>query len=129
MIKLVYCIRKRADITSEEFNRYWWEEHGPKVKSVTKVTGALKYVQSHLCASELNRQIQASRALADPYDGITEVWWESEQTMAGQTNSPEGVEAMKMLIKDESKFIDFENSRVFVTVEREVFDFTGEQVQ
>ncbi len=129
MIKLVYCIRKRADISVDEFNRYWWEEHGPKVKSVRKVTGALKYVQSYLCAPELNQQIQASRSLADPYDGITEVWWENEQTMAAQTESPEGVEAMRMLIKDEAKFIDFEHSRVFVTVEREVFDFTREQAQ
>ena len=36
MIKLVYCIRKRDDIESEAFYRYWLDEHGPLVKSVAR---------------------------------------------------------------------------------------------
>ena len=34
MIKLIYCLRKRDDIDSDSFYRYWLEEHGPLVKSV-----------------------------------------------------------------------------------------------
>ncbi|MEM8564464.1 MAG: EthD domain-containing protein [Pseudomonadota bacterium] len=126
MIKLVYCIRKKADISFEEFDRYWWEEHGPKVTSVAKAIGAVRYVQSHLCAPELNAQLQAGRGLADPYDGVTEVWWESEAVMSEHSATAEGIEAMTMLLKDESTFIDFEQSRVFITEEKEVFNLRSE---
>ena len=40
MIKLVYCIRRRADGTPEEFHRYWLGEHGPLVRSVAEAIGA-----------------------------------------------------------------------------------------
>jgi len=29
MLKLVYCISRRPDLTPEEFRRYWHEVHGP----------------------------------------------------------------------------------------------------
>jgi hypothetical protein len=31
MIKLVYCIAKKAGLTDEEFFRYWENIHGPTV--------------------------------------------------------------------------------------------------
>ena len=47
MIKLVYCLRKRDDIDSEQFYRYWREEHGPLVKSVAEAIGASRYAKPH----------------------------------------------------------------------------------
>jgi hypothetical protein len=126
MIKLIYCIRRRPELTVAEFNEYWWNEHGPKVRSVAKKIGALKYVQSHLCAPGLNHALRDSRQLAEAYDGVTEVWWESEETMTEAMGTADGSEGMELLLKDESTFIDFGQSRVFMTIEREVFDFTGE---
>jgi hypothetical protein len=29
VIKLVFVIRRREDLTPQEFHRYWLEEHGP----------------------------------------------------------------------------------------------------
>jgi len=46
MIKLVYCVRRKAEIGADEFFRYWLEEHGPLVKSVAQVLNARRYVQS-----------------------------------------------------------------------------------
>ena len=43
-------------------------------------------------------------------------------------NTPEGVEATKQYIADESNFVDFSQSRAFLTEEHVVFDFTSEQV-
>lgn len=44
MIKLVYCIKRKASVSPEEFYRYWLEDHGPKVRSVAAATGAVRYV-------------------------------------------------------------------------------------
>ena len=121
MIKLVYCIRKRDDIESEAFYRYWLDEHGPLVKSVAEAIGACRYVQSHTTLPDLNALMVQSRGLQPPYDGITEVWWESQADLDRGMASAEGVEAQARLIEDESRFIDFSQSSVFMTEEHPIF--------
>ena len=121
MIKLVYCLRKRDDIDSHSFYRYWLEEHGPLVKSVADAIGASRYVQSHTVLPELNELMSESRGLQPPYDGVTEVWWETMAVLEQGMSSPTGVEAQAKLIEDEARFIDFSQSRVFMTEEHQIF--------
>lgn len=122
MIKLVYCLRRRADISLDEFYRYWLNTHGAKVKSMAEALGARRYVQSHTCAPELNEIFAASRGLAPAYDGITEVWWDSAEEVKAAMASAVGAEAMATLMEDESNFIDFSQSRIFLTTEHPIFD-------
>ena len=124
MIKLVYCVRRRADVTPEKFYAYWLNQHGPKVAGVAVAIRAVKYIQSHTCAPELNQIFLESRGLAPAYDGITEVWWESADTLKAALMTSAGQAAMNMLIEDESTFIDFTQSRVFMTTEHGIFDHT-----
>ncbi len=128
MIKLVYCLRRREDVAASDFYRYWLNEHAPKVRGVAATIGAVRYVQSHTCAPRMNQLLQESRGLADAYDGITEVWWDSEAAMAGAMATAEGAAAMQMLLEDESTFIDFSRSTVFMTEEKEIFDSTSKTV-
>ena len=121
MIKLVYCLRKRDDIDSDSFYRYWLDEHGPLVTSVAEAIGASRYVQSHTKLPELNQLMIESRGLKAPYDGVTEVWWDTMAALERGMSSPCGVEAQRKLIEDEARFIDFSRSRVFMTEEHEIF--------
>jgi EthD domain len=121
MIKLVYCIRRKADISAEDFHRYWLDEHGPKVRAVAARIGASKYVQSHTILPDMNAAFQQSRGLAAGYDGITEVWFETEAAMAQALGSAEGTAAGLMLLDDESRFIDFAASCIFMTQEHNIF--------
>ena len=121
MIKLVYCLRKRKDIDSDSFYRYWLEQHGPLVKSVAEAIGASRYVQSHTILPELNKIIIESRGLREPYDGLTEVWWPDMDALEHGMSSPAGIEAQAKLVKDEARFIDFSQSRVFMTEEHDIF--------
>ena len=122
MVKLVYCLRRRADVSPEEFYRYWLDTHGPKVKNAAEAMRALRYIQSHTCGPELNQAFVASRGLAPAYDGITEVWWNSIEDLKSAMASPAGAEAMAMLREDESRFIEFSQSCVFMTTEHLIFD-------
>lgn len=45
MIKFVYCIRKKADLTDEEFRNFWRNTHGPFIRSLAKTLRAKKYIQ------------------------------------------------------------------------------------
>ncbi|MDG2334979.1 MAG: EthD domain-containing protein [Myxococcota bacterium] len=124
MIKLVYCVRRRADISEAEFFRYWKEEHGPLVKSVARDLRARRYLQSHTTAAEVNAGLSEGRGLGAPFDGITEVWWESVEELVAGSASPRGREAGRRLYEDEAHFIDFADSHLFLTEEHEIFDFT-----
>ena len=122
MVKLVYCIRRRSDVPIEEFRRYWLEEHGPLVRSVASEIRALRYVQSHTAHADLNAALTASRDASEPYDGITEVWFESRDALAENMGSPDGAAAAKRLLEDEAGFIDLARSSLFLTDEHEIFD-------
>jgi uncharacterized protein (TIGR02118 family) len=122
MIKLVYCLTRRADISLEEFYSYWLHTHGPRVKDMAEALRARRYIQSHTCAPELNQIFAESRGLAPAYDGITEVWWDSVEEVKAAMASTAGAEAMAALMEDETKFIDFSQSRVFMTTEYPIFD-------
>ncbi len=121
MIKLVYCIRKRTDISAEEFHRYWLEEHGPRVRGHAKALGALRYVQSHTTDSELSEALRKSRGASPPHDGITELWWSDLESLQAALGTEAGVEAGRDLLEDEGHFIDFAASTIFLTEEHEIF--------
>ena len=124
MLKLVYCIRRRADIVPETFYRCWLKGHAPKVADVAEAIGAVRYVQSHTCLPERNTDLEAGRSTQPAHDGITEVWFRDEDHMNAAMATPAGTEAGRFLVSDESTFIDFANSSVFMTREHEIFDFT-----
>ena len=121
MIKLVYCLTRKQDVTAETFYSYWLQHHAPKVAERQKALRAIKYIQSHTVEPELNDLLQQSRGLKAPYHGITEVWWESTDDLRAALNTADGAKAMQELFEDESTFIDFGQSRVFITEEHPIF--------
>ena len=90
MIKFVMCITKHPDMTREEFKEYWMNKHGPFFMSNADAMGAKKYVQSHTIDSPLNEGLRNSRGMLPEYDGVAEVWFESEEALMEGMSSPEG---------------------------------------
>jgi hypothetical protein len=119
--ELVYVIRRRPEKTREEFQRYWLQEHGPKVDSVSKPLRALRYVQSHTFNSPLDGSLTEPRGgMTAAYDGITELWWTSLEDLKAAAGATDG-QALAMLAGDESTFIAFDTSSVFFTEEHKIF--------
>ncbi len=110
MIKLTFCLRRLPHLSREEFQRYWRETHAPLVATRAKRLGIVKYEQVHAGFDALNTGIQASRGGPEPYDGIAEIWFESEASMAEAGQNPGAADAARELLEDERKFIDLENS-------------------
>ena len=120
MIKLVYCLRKKADVSQEEFHRYWREQHAPLVTSVAEHSRCIKYIQSHTLDTSLNDMFVESRGLAPAYDGITECWWESEEDYLAGLGSPQMRERGAEFLAAEADFVDPDNSTAFFSVEHEL---------
>ena len=123
MVKLVYCIRKRADMSVEAFRKYWLEVHGPLIRELGGTLRATRYVQSHTIEPAINDAIMKTRGLALPYDGIAELWWENGASFQSIFADTPTLQAMhKRIIEDESRFIDFSQSRAFLTEEHTIIE-------
>lgn len=125
MIKLVYVIVRRPELSAEAFRDYWLARHGPLVAAQAKALKLRKYVQSHPFDDPASEAMRAVRGMRAPADGVTEVWWDSLEDFGSAYATPEGAEAGRILAEDEARFIDFEKSAVFLTEEHTIFDHTG----
>lgn len=123
MIKLVYIVRRRADIPPEEFRKYWLEHHGPLVRSFANAARARRYVQSHTIDTPINDLLAQSRGMGGPYDGITEIWWDRLEDLETMLNSAEGRAVNQALVEDEGKFVDLARSFIFLAEEHTIFEF------
>jgi uncharacterized protein (TIGR02118 family) len=109
MIKLSFCLRRLPHLSREDFQTYWREQHAPLVARHAKTLGILRYVQVHTGHDALNAGMQSSRGGPEAYDGVAELWFESEAAMAANT-SEAAAKAGAELLEDEKKFIDLANS-------------------
>lgn len=122
MLKFVYCVHRQPRLSPEEFQRYWLENHGPLVRSFATALKARRYIQSHTLDNPmLNQAAQQPRGTKAPYDGITEIWWDSIEDLAAALKTPEGQKANQTLAEDEARFCDLPNCTVFFTEEFTIF--------
>ena len=80
MVKLMFCLVRRADVDEAEFHRYWRDEHAPLVATHAEVLGLRRYVQAHAVHPHLNAALAATRGAPASYDGVAELWVDSVAT-------------------------------------------------
>lgn len=117
MIKLVMCVSRRPEMSRMEFQEYWRTHHGPLFQRFAAAYKARRYVQSHTIDTPLNEDVRRSRGMSQEYDGIAEIWWESEEDFIDAISSPEGQRLRSVFLDDEAQFIDFSQSAAFFTQE------------
>ena len=121
MLKFIYCVRRRPDMSSEAFRKYWLEKHGPLVRKYASALRAKRYVQSHMLDTPLNAAARQPRNSKPPYDGLTEIWWDKAEDLIQALSSPEGQEINRVLAEDEARFCDLPNCSVFFSEEHTIF--------
>jgi uncharacterized protein (TIGR02118 family) len=120
MIKFVMIITRHPDMTREQFQDYWINSHGPFFMKNAGDMRAKKNVQSHTVDTPLNEGLRNSRSMMPEYDGVAEVWFESEDDLIEGMSSPEGQKLSVALLEDESNFIDHSKSSAFIVREHEL---------
>ncbi|MDH3232941.1 MAG: EthD domain-containing protein [Alphaproteobacteria bacterium] len=120
MLKIVFCLRRRAGMSLEDFDAYWRETHAPLVAGYKDVLRIDRYVQSTRTDSKLAEIAAAVRGAPEPYDGVAELWYASWEDLDAGFSTEEGRAAGRALIEDERQFIDLANSPIFFTTEREI---------
>ena len=105
MIKLVYCITRRPDLSPEEFYRYWRDVHGPIGAAIP---GVKRLVQS--------QRVEVPGDRRGDFDGMVELWFDSIEALLRARQSEE----WRRSTDDEKHFIDHSKVAYFVSEEREV---------
>ena len=122
MVKLVFLLRRRPELSRTEFQRYWRDTHGPLVRSHAGVLRIRRYVQTHTLDTPYTDALRATRGTGEPYDGVAELWWESLDELAAATATPAGRAAGDALLTDERRFIDHATSSMFLCEEHPLVD-------
>lgn len=112
MIKFTILLRKRSDMTHDEFVAYHKINHAPLFKSLPEVQQHVrKYVQGHTLDVALP-------GLPPPaYDGTTELWFDAVEDIAKVFAAPR---YMELIRPDEEKFLDLHGCGFLVCTENEV---------
>ena len=111
MIRIVFLLRRKPGMSLDDFHRYWRDTHGPLVASHAKHLEIQRYTQSHRLEDPANGQMQQARGGMEPeYDGVAELWWDSEETITNALATSDGQAAGADLLADEQRFVDLPNS-------------------
>jgi uncharacterized protein (TIGR02118 family) len=121
VLKLTFCLRRKPGLSLPEFQDYWLNRHGPLVRRLQPALGMVRYVQVHCRGDELGLGMARVRGAPEPYDGVAELWWESEQAFRAAGRTPEGREAGRLLLEDEARFIDLANSPLWLNREQVIY--------
>ena len=114
MLKITFCLVRKAELTRDEFQLYWRDNHAPLVAAAREALGIKRYVQCHTVPTSVDAAVRAGRDMPeDDFDGVAELWFESEEALIATFSDPEGARHGAILLEDESKFIDFARSRIF----------------
>jgi uncharacterized protein (TIGR02118 family) len=125
VIKLVFALRRRPEMTREEFQTYWHDHHAPLVSRHAEALRIRRYVQTHAQASEVAAAQSSSRGSEpDLYDGQAELWWDSLDDILAAVSTPAGQQAAMELLEDERRFIELEHSPLWIGEERAIVDLT-----
>jgi hypothetical protein len=122
MIKLVFCVRRKPELSVSEFRKRW-RDYQTHTRSIAKALNAVRLTHSLTLAIEENEAFMLTRGTAEPFDGVIEVWWkDAAQAMAGLQDKriQEMVLSMRAAQKD---LADLRNSMIFFASEDDVEEF------
>jgi hypothetical protein len=106
MIKVVYCIRRKAGLTHADFLAYWELVHAPIVLANVEVLRISSYVRTVPLDRAFSPRVERPGTMQPRYDGIAELAWATEDDMRHAFESEPALAVQRRLALDEHNFID-----------------------
>ncbi len=105
MAKIIFILQRRRDQTHDQCMQYWASPGHTSI--VKKLPGVTKWVQNQVIGGPSE----------STYDGVGEIWFESDQAMQKALNSSE----MAAAVEDAKNFLDMERTGMIIVEEKTVF--------
>lgn len=114
MIRFINCMKRRADITPEQFREYWADPRFTALLDrVANMTGATLYTRNLTLIVEANELVRELRGSSEPPDGVLEFWWDDTARLSQITGSPAGQSLNEEMLAFQRQFVDLEASTAF----------------
>ncbi|HEB91793.1 MAG TPA: hypothetical protein ENI85_19615 [Deltaproteobacteria bacterium] len=119
MIRLCYYLRRKPEVSLEDFQDQWLRSHAPLVARHASALRIRRYIQSHTRPEDpVGQALQQTYGVGgEPYDGVAELWWKSPRDLEEATKTPEGQAAARELVEDERRILDFSRSALWFAVD------------
>jgi hypothetical protein len=125
MVKLVQCVRRRADVSVADF-RDKWKEYGELIRAGSVSLGGVRCTLSTTLAVKENLLFSLRRGTQEPFDGIAEIWFENAPAALAALRRPDWSAGLAKFQAFQESFVDVERSSFFFAIEDEVFDWSSE---
>ena len=113
IIKLCFFGHIKPELSREEVVSTG-DASRPLVRSLAPAVRIKRYIQVHSLQTPLADIVRGPRGeMAEPFMGHAELWYD-RLDLAGAITTPEGARAMELMVEDESKFVDFKRSALWV---------------
>ena len=129
MIRLIFVLRRKPEMSLAEYQQYWRETHGPLVAKHATALNIHRYIQLHTLDDPVNDQLAGDRGSMEPiYDGVAELWWTNREALVSAAGTPAGQAALQELVEDEARFIDLPKSPLWMAYEYPQVNPTPEEL-
>ncbi len=120
LVKLYFPLRAKTAMGEDAARQYWRRNHGPIIRRQAAAAGIQRYVQVHRANDEIEKSLRESRGtVVESYTGHAELWF--DRTVLTQP-TPERREGNARAVADESTFIDFSRSSMWLAKEHVFVD-------
>ena len=115
MVRMLYCIMRRGDVSLRDFREYFEGEHKDLICQAAKELNASNFTQSLTLMVERNFTVMVRRGTEMPYDAVIEMWWENAADLDKTLETENAQEKASDFFVQASEYIDFTKSRMFFT--------------
>lgn len=116
MVRFIQCVRKKPDISIQEF-RLQWKAYQAKATELGKAVNAVGLTFSTTLAVDENLQVMLVRGTAEPYDGVVEFRIANAPRMIEMLEDEPAKAIWLKLRSMQTEFMDLENSSFFFASE------------
>lgn len=118
MLKICFCMRRLPHLSREEFQAYYRREHTRVLDPAEVETlGMRRYVQLHPLSAEKCARLDMGRGGEPEFDAVAEIWLDGEEAFEERWLGEAGQAALRRLLEDERKFVDWSRSTIFMSRE------------
>jgi hypothetical protein len=116
MIRFINCVRRRRDVSIEDFRHYW---KSPEFEALYDRLVAI--LEPYRCARNLTLQVNANelvreeRGSGEPFDATIEFWWKDANQLLQKYDSPEALKIREDMLAYQEQFLDMPGCRAFFT--------------
>ncbi len=116
MIRYLNCMKRRQDVSLDQFRKYWNDPRFTDLLArMQAMFGAKRATRNLTLSVEANVVVREMRGTREPYDGVLEYWWDEARALLDIVDTPEAQKLIDEMRAYQSQFVDFSASTAFFT--------------